>query len=93
MKATCPLNEQCQTSGIIYQATVSREDKYKDETYIGLTENTFKTRFNGHKHSFKNQNNKNVTTLGQYIWKLKDKGMTFLEVASFRSRLLRPGPT
>ena len=76
MKDTCPLNGQCQTTGVIYQATVKRQDNDKDETYVGLTENTFKTRYNAHKHSFRNQNNKNATTLSQYIWKLKDNGIS-----------------
>ena len=29
---------------IVYQATVTKEDSKPDETYVGLTENTFKTR-------------------------------------------------
>ena len=35
-----------------------------------------KRRFSGHKYSF-NPNNKNATTLSQYIWKLKDKGIRY----------------
>ena len=38
---TCPLNGQCRTKGVVYQATVTRHDNNKEETYIGLTENTF----------------------------------------------------
>ena len=40
---TCPLDGQCQTKSIIYQATVTRHDNNKEETYVGLTENTFKS--------------------------------------------------
>ena len=61
-------------SGIIYQATVVRQDNNKAETYIGLTDNTFKTRYTGHLSSFRNENKRNSTTLSAYIWKLKDSG-------------------
>ena len=43
VKETCPLDNKCQTSSLIYQATVTQHDNNKDETYIGLTGNTFKT--------------------------------------------------
>ena len=77
MKAICPLNGQYQTSSFIYQAAMKKEDNNEDETYTGLTENTFKSSFHRHKHSFKNPNNKNATTLSQYILKLKDKGIRY----------------
>ena len=34
----------------------------REEIYIGLTENTFKTDYNGHISSFKNENKRNATT-------------------------------
>ena len=37
-KETCPADKKCQTSSLIYQATVTRHDNNKDETYIGLTD-------------------------------------------------------
>ena len=74
---TCPLDGKCQTSGIIYQAIVTREDNRKEETYIGLTENTFKTRYNNHTHSFRNQSKETSTTLSQYIWHLKDNNIDY----------------
>ena len=40
----------------VSQATVTTEDSKPDETYVGLTENTFKTRFANHKASFNNPN-------------------------------------
>ena len=61
----------------IYQATVTRYDNQQEETYIGLTENTFKTRYNGHTSSFRNEEKKNSTTLSQYIWSLKEKKTDF----------------
>ena len=47
---------------IVYQATVPTEDSTPDETYVGLTENTFKTRFASHKASFKNPNKRMITS-------------------------------
>ena len=73
----CPLNKQCLTESIVYQATVTRQDILKEETYIGLTENTFKTRYNAHTSSFKNENKRNTTTLSQYIWMLKDNKISY----------------
>ncbi len=76
-KNKCPLEGKCQTSGMIYQATVTREDTQKDETYIGLTENDFKTRFNGHTSTFRNRDKRSSTTLSQYVWSLKDKNIDY----------------
>lgn len=69
---TCPVDGKCLTSGVIYQATVTRHDNAEKETYIGLTENSFKTRYNGHVCSLANKEKKSATTLSEYIWKLKD---------------------
>ena len=71
-KAECPLEGNCLTKGVIYQATVTRVDNNKEETYVGLTENNFKTRYNGHICSFRHSSKRNSTTLSNYIWKLKD---------------------
>ena len=76
-RTTCPLDGQCLTSGLIYQATVTQQDNDKDETYIGLTDNTFKTRYNGHTNSFRDERKRNATALSQHIWSLKDRGKDF----------------
>ena len=47
---------------IVYQANVTTEDSTPDETYVGLTENTFKTRFASHKASFNNPNKRMITS-------------------------------
>lgn len=73
----CPLENKCLISSVIYQATVTRDDINKDETYVGLTENTFKSRFNGHTASFRNSENKHATTLSEYVWSLKDNNVPF----------------
>ena len=73
----CPLDTKCLTSSVIYQATVTRPDTGKDETYIGLTENTFKSRYSGHMSSFRNDNRRHATTLSKCIWLLKDKNVPY----------------
>lgn len=73
----CPLDGNCLTPGVIYQATVTRQDNHKDETYIGLMEGPFKTRFNAHICSFRNEHQRSATTLSQYIWSLIDKKVQY----------------
>ena len=74
---TCPVDKKCLTSGVIYQATVKRQDNGREENYIGLTDNTFKTRYNGHTCSFRNASQRNSTTLSHYIWSLKEKNIHY----------------
>lgn len=49
----CPFSSRCMQS-VIYQATVETNNDNPDQTYEGLTENTFKTRYANHKASFTN---------------------------------------
>ena len=74
---SCPLENKCLANSVIYQATVSRHDNNKTESYVGLTENTFKTRFIGHTSSFKNIEKRNATALSEYVWKLKDTNVPY----------------
>ena len=83
-KPNCPLNGQCRSKGIIYQATVSTQEKYpngtikpKNETYVGLTDTDFKSRYVNHKQSFTNRTLQNATELSKYIWKLKEKNTDY----------------
>ena len=74
---TCPLDGQCQTKSIIHQATVTRHDNNKEETYVGLTENTFKTRYDGHTCSFRDKSKRYSTALSNYIWTLIDSNTDY----------------
>ena len=47
------------------------------ETYTGLTKNTFKQRYNGHKTNFRNKKHEHETTLSSHIWKLQDAGADY----------------
>ena len=73
-KENCPLPGKCTTKNVIYQATVSTSESKK--YYIGLTSNTFKTRYNLHKSSFINKDKRNSTELSKYVWKLKEENTT-----------------
>ena len=75
IKEECPLPGKCQTPALIYQATV--EAANKKETYIGLSAPPFKTRYGGHKGSFKHEKRKKETTLSKYIWELKDENIPY----------------
>ena len=57
--------------------TVTERTSNNQETYIGLTENEFKTTFNLHKSSFKLELKRTSTTLSEHVWKLKNKNINF----------------
>ena len=44
-RANCPLQGKCQMKGVVYKATVSSPSTSEEWFYIGLTANTFKTRY------------------------------------------------
>lgn len=70
----CPLDGKCLESGIIYKATVEAQGGEKH--YYGACATTFKERLGNHKSSFGNRNY-NQTTLSAYIWKLKDRNISY----------------
>ena len=71
--AVCPVNGECQTKNVIYQATINTNQIEKPETYVGLTARTFKKRWDGHKSSIRSRNPKTSTTLSHHIWDLEDE--------------------
>ena len=55
---------------VVYQATVTIKDKTTKrppQTYVGLTENSFKTRLANHKASFNSFDKRNATELSKYV--------------------------
>ena len=56
-------------------ALVTRKDNNTTETYIGLTENDFKTRYRNHTASFRHAKHRNSTELSKHIWTLKDNNI------------------
>ena len=58
-----PLNGQCLTKSIVYQANITANILgYKEKVYLGVSE-TFKVRHGNHKKSFTKQRHKNDTEL------------------------------
>ena len=76
-KSSCPLDGKCLTKSFVYKATVTDTTSNNQETYIGLTENEFKTKFNLHKSSFNLEPKQTSTTLSDHVWKLKKKNINF----------------
>ena len=75
-KDECPLEGNCLDQQLIYQCTVKSSDNDVGVKYIGLTENTFKTRWNTHKHTFRYEEKANSTELSKYVWGLQRKNIT-----------------
>ena len=71
----CPLENNCLAQNIIYQATVTANDK--EAHYIGLTERTFKDSFYKHSLSFHNHSYSNNTELSKYFWNQREKDVDF----------------
>ena len=61
---------------IIYKVTVTTAPR-TTSNYSGMVENDFKTRFNNHKLSFRNQNHSHDTVLSKYICELKNNDTTY----------------
>ena len=69
------MNGKCLQNNIIYQAKVSTENR--NEYYVGLTSNSFKTKLATYKASLKNRNLEKSCKLAQYVWEFKDKNIDY----------------
>ena len=76
--ADCPMAGNCLKSSVVYQATVTTEDSRPVQTYVGLTETSFKTRFANHKSSFNDPSKRHSKELSKYVWHLKEARSKFL---------------
>ena len=75
IKEECPLPDKCNTKNVVYEATVLTANEEK--TYIGLTSNTFKTRYASHKSSFNHPEKRHQTELSSHVWNLKDGNIPY----------------
>ena len=75
-RRTFALSMVCLTNNVVYRATVTTSPG-DARVYIGITEHSFKTRFNNHKVSFKHRKHSHDTVLSKYIWDLKDSDTNF----------------
>jgi len=73
----CPMAGDCLKSSVVYQATVTTEDNGSAQTYVGLIENSFKTRFANHKSSFSDPKKRLSTELSKHVWYFKEAKLKF----------------
>ena len=71
-RTLCPLHGNCLQIGVVYQATVTQTNTMREDIYIGIIENGFKTRYNQHTSSFRLSHKSSATSLSGHIWKLKE---------------------
>ena len=69
VRQNCPMDGKCLTKSVLYKATVDSK-----ETYVGITEGTFKTRYTNHAASFRNPDKEHETKLSTYVWSQKKAG-------------------
>ena len=87
-KQDCPMDGNCLTESVVYQAVVKNNRSDNAKTYIGLTEGTFKQRFYGHTSSFRHEKQEKSTGLSKYIWQRKSAN----EKYSIEWSVLRQAP-
>ena len=56
----------CLEETVVYQAKIVNGDTTK--VYTGSTEGQFKTRYNNHTHSFRDDKKRNSTALSLFVW-------------------------
>ena len=66
----CPLEGKCEISGVIYQCSVKETDSGNTQSYIGLTERSFKDRLTKWRRAFRVEGYHN-NTLSKHVWHLK----------------------
>ena len=71
-RTLCPLQGNCLQKKVVHQATVTQTHTMREDIYIGITENEFKTRYNQHTSSFRLRHKSSATSLSEHIWKLKE---------------------
>ena len=74
-KNSCPLNGKCLTESLLYSAKI--ETPSENFTFIGMTEGSFKTRYNNHNASFCLPQYKSATKLSEAVWSFKDNGTPY----------------
>ena len=73
--AKCPIGGECLKTAVVYEATLQTENSQFQ--YIGLTEHTFKRRYNAHTSSFRHESQRLSTELSKKVWELKEQNIPF----------------
>ena len=74
-KTLYPIKVKCLQEGVVYKAIAIQTESMRQDIYIGMTENPFKTRYNLHNSSFRLPHKRSTTTLSEHLWTLKDAGV------------------
>ena len=72
----CPVQKKCEIKGIIYQCQVKEIPSGKTESYVGLSERSFKDRFHKHRKSLRTEGY-HRNSLSTHVWNLKKKHVNF----------------
>ena len=73
-KLDCPLNQNCPSEGLVYNAVVNTSTTKK---YYGTCEKSSKERYNNYTSSFRNKPCQKSTKLSIYIWEFKENGENY----------------
>ena len=74
----CPLEGECLTRNVFYEATVtSNAQGYGEKVYLGITEPPHKERYGNHLKSFNHEDYSKETELSKEIWRLKRNNATY----------------
>ena len=76
-KDSCVLGGKCILQEIVYLPIVKEYEKNLLETYIGLTADLFKIRYENHLKSFRPFKYSNYSDLSKHIWKLKGENKSY----------------
>ena len=79
-KGHCPLGNKCLINKIVQKTEIETKNDINElstKVYFGISETEFKSRYNNHTMSFRNQTHENDTELSKYIWSLKDENKDF----------------
>ena len=74
------MNGECHQSEVCYNATIDSitpEGMAVRQTYTGVTKNSFKVRYRGHKTSINRPEYSKSTELSEYIWDIKNMKHNF----------------
>ena len=77
---TCPFSGECRSDNSVYQAEVLVPQEEPSRFYIGISEPETKERHRNHAKAFNDRRYEKDTALSEYIWELKDRGITNYEI-------------
>ena len=67
------MHNECLSENIVYKASI-KSTNTDEQTYIGISETTFKKRYANHKKSFNHEKYRQNTELSKHVWFIKDRG-------------------